>query len=252
MPMRVIYALEPMPDSFTKSIFLAGPTSERSDVPSWRPDALKLLEKSGYDGVVFVPEFPTVPFRVPDAQYPGQVHWEAEAMEMSDCILFWLPRHLEKLPGFTTNHEHGEWFRSGKVVFGAPPDAPKTRYLRLKGNELFVPQAETLEDAVAKAMAMVRDGALRSNVERYMPLAVWRTPFFQKWYRSLPNSSIYLDKARIELVVRGSCCSSEDSVIVIRAHSILGKNEAFREGIFVLNSSLSLDLTTPAPPLSAV
>lgn len=55
--MEVIYALEDMPDTFTKSIFLAGPTPRNKDeVESWRPDALKILEDKGFDGVVFIPE----------------------------------------------------------------------------------------------------------------------------------------------------------------------------------------------------
>ena len=202
MPMRVVYSLEPMPESFSRSIFLAGPTPREDDVPSWRPEALRLLEEAGYDGVVFVPEYPTVPFRVTDKQYPDQCHWEAEATEMSDCILFWLPRELATMPGFTTNHEHGEWFRSGKIVFGAPSDAPKIRYLRLKGNELFVPQAETLSEAVQKAIAMVRDGALRSGGERYVPLHVWWTDSFGRWYQFMKDAGNRLDKARVEWTFR--------------------------------------------------
>jgi hypothetical protein len=52
----VVYALEEPPAIFAKSIFLAGPTPRRPEVASWRPDALRILQEAGYDGVVFVPE----------------------------------------------------------------------------------------------------------------------------------------------------------------------------------------------------
>jgi hypothetical protein len=54
--MQIVYTGEEMPQSFTKSIFLAGPTSRNKEVPSWRPDALQLLDDMGFDGVVFLPE----------------------------------------------------------------------------------------------------------------------------------------------------------------------------------------------------
>ncbi|TSC82137.1 MAG: NUDIX hydrolase [Parcubacteria group bacterium Gr01-1014_20] len=229
--MRVIYSLEPMPESFSRSIFLAGPTPRDKGVPSWRPEALRLLEEAGYDGVVFVPEFHTVPFRVSDEDYPKQCRWEAEAMEMSDCIAFWLDRDLAIMPGFTTNHEHGEWFRSGKVVFGAPPNAPKTRYLRLKGSEVFVPQATTLEETIQKAMAMTKDGALRSVGERYVPLRVWRVIHFQEWYRDLRRRHLFLSQARVELVLRDGI-----TLIVVQVQLASGKNLNPREGLIVLSS----------------
>jgi len=54
--MQVIYYYDEPPESFSKSIFLAGPSPRTPDVKSWRPEALKILEAKGYDGIVFVPE----------------------------------------------------------------------------------------------------------------------------------------------------------------------------------------------------
>ena len=39
-----------------KSIFLAGPTPRSKEVNTWRKDALKILDKLEFDGLVYVPE----------------------------------------------------------------------------------------------------------------------------------------------------------------------------------------------------
>lgn len=109
-----------------KSIFLAGPTPRGKEVVSWRVDAVKKLEELGFDGVVFVPEYSTW---IPKENYEDQANWEREALTEATVILFWIPRSLPDMPGFSTNVEFGYWMHSKKVIYGRPDGAPKTRYL---------------------------------------------------------------------------------------------------------------------------
>ena len=109
-----------------KSIFLAGPTPREEKVASWRVDAVKKLEELGFDGVVFVPEYSTW---VPKTNYVDQANWEREALTEATVILFWIPRSLPDMPGFSTNVEFGYWLHSKKVIYGRPDGAPKTKYL---------------------------------------------------------------------------------------------------------------------------
>ena len=109
-----------------KSIFLAGPTPREEKVASWRVDAVKKLEELGFDGVVFVPEYS--PW-VPKTNYVDQANWEREALTEATVILFWIPRSLPDMPGFSTNVEFGYWLHSKKVIYGRPDGAPKTKYL---------------------------------------------------------------------------------------------------------------------------
>ena len=109
-----------------KSIFLAGPTPREEKVASWRVDAVKKLEELGFDGVVFVPEYSTW---VPKTNYVDQANWEREALTEATVILFWIPRRLPDMPGFSTNVEFGYWLHSKKVIYGRPDGAPKTKYL---------------------------------------------------------------------------------------------------------------------------
>ena len=109
-----------------KSIFLAGPTPRGKEVASWRIEAVKKLEELGFDGVVFVPEYSTW---IPKENYEDQANWEREALTEATVILFWIPRSLPDMPGFSTNVEFGDWMHSKKVIYGRPDGAPKTRYL---------------------------------------------------------------------------------------------------------------------------
>jgi len=109
-----------------KSIFLAGPTPRGKDVVSWRTEACKILEKLGYDGLVYVPEYSTWK---PKTDYVDQAMWEREGLTNATIIVFWIPRQLPDMPAFTTNVEFGYWLHTNKVLYGRPDDAEKIKYL---------------------------------------------------------------------------------------------------------------------------
>ena len=161
-------------------------------MPSWRPDALRLLEEAGYDGVVFVPEDEGGAFR---GSYLDQVTWERDALAASDCVLFWVPRELRTMPAFTTNVEFGLWVKTGRAVLGYPAKSPKNRYLGWLAGEHRVPIHHSLGRTVRAAVDRVTPGAHRRGGERGVPLMLWRTPSFQGWYRALCEAGNRLDGA---------------------------------------------------------
>lgn len=125
--MHVAHARTPL----LKSIFLAGPTPRSPDVPSWRPRAVELLRGMGFNGTVFVPEDGDCMAKYTDAQfkYDAQIEWELEALHSATVVAFWIPREIETMPAFTTNVEFGLFAARRNVVLGAPPEAPKMKYL---------------------------------------------------------------------------------------------------------------------------
>ena len=153
MSLAVVHAREPLPADPGPCVFLAGPTPRRRDVPSWRPAALAAL--AGTSLTVFSPES-----RQDERprEYHDQVEWEAGALEAADVILFWIPRDVATMPGFTTNVEFGLYVRSGKVVLGCPPDCPnpeRNRYLIWLAGRHGVPVTTTLPDTVAAALTLL-------------------------------------------------------------------------------------------------
>jgi hypothetical protein len=139
------------PDKFQggQSIFLAGPTPRSPEVMSWRPLAIDLLQKAGFDGTVFVPERTDWSTMV---NYDDQVEWEWAGLEEATVIAFWVPRELKTMPAYTTNVEFGLFVKSVQTVYGRPPNAPKTRYLdqlyrRWHGGRSIHEALDTLMDA---------------------------------------------------------------------------------------------------------
>lgn len=197
--LTTVYYGEQPPKTFRKSIFLAGPTPRSESVPSWRPDALAILEKIGYDGVVFIPESRDGG-RLAD--YSSMVEWEETYLNMADSIPFWIPRNMDFLPGLTTNDEWGVWKNSGKVVLGTPERATHVRYQQHYAKKCLAPTADTLEATMELAVKMIGDGALRKDGECEVPLIVWRTPSFQQWYASQLHSGNRLDHARVRWMHR--------------------------------------------------
>ena len=197
MPVTAVYALEDAPEKYERSIFAAGPTPRKDGVESWRGSLLQALEKEGYDGVVFIPEDRSGKFH---GDYDHQIGWEKAHLELADCILFWIPRDLETLPGFTTNVEFGTWQESGKVVLGAPKEAPKNTYLFKNARAGGIPVAHSLEDTVKLAMEMTAEGAARRGGEREVPLRIWNCESFQQWYSAQQGAGNSLVGAKVEYV----------------------------------------------------
>ncbi len=153
--MEIVFTLEKVPEKINKSIFLAGPTSREGGANSWRKEAIKLLEEQGFDGTVFVPEARS--WEKFNPEYDEQILWEDTFLTLADCILFWIPRDLKTLPGFTTNDEWGFWKASGKVVLGAPENAPKVSYQKYYALRLNVPFATSLSETVKNAINKIEE-----------------------------------------------------------------------------------------------
>jgi len=202
--LNIVYAREEPPQSYAKSIFLVGPTPRSDEVPSWRPEALRLLRATGYDGVVFVPEDRpnAVGSRRMKDNYDGQIDWEERCLNLADVILAWVPRNLQTMPALTTNVEWGRWQASGKIVLGSPSDAVKNSYLESNARSLQVSLSTTLEHTVEHAIELLGDGSNRQCGEREVPLYVWRTTSFQQWYASLVQAGNTLEHAKVEWTFR--------------------------------------------------
>jgi len=143
------------------SVFLAGPIERRKDdqkptLPQWRKEAVKWLELYTKDLNHFLVLSPEWGERPENWSYEKQVDWEIEALQLSTCILCWIPRQLPLLPAFTTNIEVGEWLHSPKLIVGAPPDTPHTRYIQYRRKKLGLSWCTSLESCAIEATRFLR------------------------------------------------------------------------------------------------
>lgn len=193
--MIVVYTGENPPKSFSSSIFLAGPSPRTKDGPNWRPKAIEILEELGYKGVVFDPTWREEP--ASDFDYDKQVEWERKSLNSSDIIVFWVPRDLKKLPGFTTNVEFGLWVKSGKVVLGSPPGAEKMSYLEWWAEQEGVENFHDLRKLLESVVRKLNGGAERTGGEREIPLHLWRKAEFKTWLNSQKGVGNRIDGAEV-------------------------------------------------------
>lgn len=145
--MKIVYASQTLP----KSIFLAGPTPRDEQTPSWRPEALKLLEALKFDGTVIVPE--NADGGCGRFDYDQNAKWEWDGLNSARVVVFWVPRELHNMPAFTTNVEFGLMAATGKVLLGYPKDAPKMRYLHTLAERYNIPVFNDLPALLGAAVA---------------------------------------------------------------------------------------------------
>lgn len=154
---KLVMAREPLPAG--PSVFLAGPTPDKSNpIPSWRPTALKILADEWVGPRTLTVLSPESRNGVRADRYETQVDWETDARAAADAILFWIPRDLKTLPGFTTNVEFGLDVTSGRAVLGIPNDCPnpeRNRYLAYVARRHGVPVCTTLVDTVTAALNLI-------------------------------------------------------------------------------------------------
>ena len=193
--MNLVYALEPLPDILYKSIFLAGPTPRDDTVQSWRLEAIKILKDDlQFNGTIFIPEPRSHCWHM---EYDSQIEWEDKCLNVADAIVFWIPRNLLNLPGFTTNIEWGRWESSGKAFLGYPSNADKMSYINLYAEKLNISISKTLSDTLKAAVQFIGTGAKRIGGERMVPYYIWNTEQFQSWYQNQVNAGNRIDDARV-------------------------------------------------------
>jgi 8-oxo-dGTP diphosphatase len=201
--LKIVYAQSPLPTSVTKTLYLAGPTDRNLRPTAWRQEALQILRDLAFDGHVFVPELEGNQW---NGNRDAQFEWEHSAMSRADALVFWVPRDLHALPGFTTNLEWGLYANSGRVVLGIPEGTPKTDWMERYAESFQVPVVRDLKYALRIAREhIIGSGAYREGADVRTPLRQWRAQ--QKAPVVYPKPSLTADNAVF---------SGEDVLLVLR------------------------------------
>lgn len=189
-----VYAGEQAPEYWDACVFIGGATpGPSSPATAWQPEVLALLrEQWGSDGrlVVFVPEPAD---RVRDGVVGPPMDWYDHALDVADVVIFWWPDDTD--PRLLSTNIAG-WSDGQRVVHGTPPQAPHSHYLFQYADRHAMSTATTLAGIAHAALDKIGDGARRSAGERDVPLAVWRSDSFQRWYAAQTSAGNTLLGAR--------------------------------------------------------
>lgn len=187
MAVEVVYAREPVPVG-RLSVMLLGPTprarslswrrpsSWRQPVQSWRPAAVDLFAEMWRGDDPLVVLSPESRGGIRADHYDDQVAAELAMMRAATVRMFWIPRCVRTMPGFTTNVEAGMCFAEPeRMVLGCPPrcnDPVRNRYLLWHAKRLGIAAPDTLRTTAETAVARVR--ALHgTDQRRRSPAAVF-------------------------------------------------------------------------------
>lgn len=247
--MIVVYTGETPPDTYASSIFLAGPSPRKPGDPNWRKQAIELLEEVGFQGVVFAPTYRDEP---PETfNYDKQINWETKWLNASDLIVFWVPRDLKELPGFTTNVEFGLWAKSGKVLLGSPPTAEKMSYLNWWAERESIPNFTDLKALLTLAVEKLEVGEMRTGGEREVPLHLWKKPEFQHWLSAQKGVGNRLDGAELVWAFRVGKDKQNTILWSIKVNVwVAAEDRAKTNEVVVFRPDVSAVVAYCRPPLS--
>ncbi|PCG87185.1 NUDIX hydrolase [Streptomyces sp. WZ.A104] len=189
-----VYAGEEPPEIYTASLYLAGaPLDPQSSREVLREATLQWRQPGSL--VVLLPH------PRGNAQGPGAAHrlaWERIQRARADEIIHWHPQ-----PGPGTEAWLGDGLDDGRSVLGCPDIAADAgRRRRLLAEDLQVPVADTLPQAIALALDRIGPGAPRAGGQRDVPLLLWRTPSFSAWLAAQEDAGNTLLGGRVSWTFR--------------------------------------------------
>jgi ADP-ribose pyrophosphatase YjhB (NUDIX family) len=189
-----VHVGQQLPGHWDACLVLGGSAPDPgSSATSWRSEVIALLrERWGGDGrlVVFVP--PPGSGARDDAG--GELaDWYDRAFDVADVVMFWWPDDAD--PQLISTNL-AAWNDSQRVVHGTPSYSPQSRYLLKYADRHGISTATTLAGLVGVVLDKIGSGALRAAGEREIPLPVWRTDSFQRWYAAQASAGNTLLGAR--------------------------------------------------------
>ena len=181
------------PPYWNASVFIEGSADDpgRSATP-WRAEVIAMLkDRWRHPGrlVVFVSGH---------HEQAGEAgaDWHDYALGIADVAAFWWPGNPDsRLPQAML----AACEDSQRAVLGAPPHAEE---LLGYADRHGIAAATTLDGMISAALGLIGSGARRTGGEREVPLPVWRSASFQRWYAAQTSARNTLVSARLAWTLR--------------------------------------------------
>ena len=186
---------QPIPESWDASIYvgLRGSVSSVSGTP-WLPEILALLRKLWtVEGrlVVFAPYLDEQNHQ---PKTPEVFTWGNRTEAIADVLILPSPQDTDPqwIEGAATARQGDQ-----RVLWITPNDSAFSSSWANYANDSHLSTAKTPAEVVSKALDIIGGGASRAGGERDVPLHVWNTESFQRWYSAQVIAGNQLREARL-------------------------------------------------------
>jgi hypothetical protein len=181
----VVYPGEQPPDSWDACILAGGSAS-------WPARTLGLLrQRWAGEGRLVV--FAAEPYDLTRDDVAELADWYDRALGFADVVMLWWPdeEDPQSVPVILA-----AWNDSQRVVHGVSPGTPHGGALLEYAGRHSLSAVMTPADAVSAALGAIGAGSRRAGGEREVPLPIWRTESFQRWYSAQTSAGNTLAGAR--------------------------------------------------------
>jgi len=193
-----------IPPDFERSLFVYTTPQLFSEVRQELQQSLQLST------AVFLP-FSEDSSTRPDAK--TALEWEETAIAISDIIMFWLPNSCTVDDIARCSVCFGKWASSGKVIYGRevqpgkeiPMEEEEIKrfgYIDSLAKRECVAKNASLQDCIAEYEKKTKNGVLRREGERYVPLHIFNHGAFAAWYAGMKRVGNRLDGCNFEWAFR--------------------------------------------------
>jgi hypothetical protein len=186
---------QPIPEYWDASIYIGLPRTAFSRTAAlWTAEIIDLLEKQwAADGrlVIFLA---TLDGNAQQSTSDGIINWNRYVVAVADVLMLWWPRDPD--PAWMQAAVLA-WEGSRKVLWGMPENSSQNSPWMRYASKNILSAASSPRDMANKALDIIGGGAARVAGEREIPLHLWITESFQRWYSAQTAAGNQLRGARL-------------------------------------------------------
>jgi hypothetical protein len=186
-----------LPDSWLACILLgdSAPAVQGSADLSWQTEVIKLLqERWSENGRLVVLLQGSSPGTSSADGGDGWAGWDDRAVGIADAAAYWWPDGADLRLMSTTL---SAWQDSRRVIYGVLPGPMHATHILRYANRHSVSTAASLVGMAKTILEKIGSGAYRRGGERDVPLSIWRTDSFRRWYKAQTAAGNKLVGARL-------------------------------------------------------
>jgi hypothetical protein len=187
-----------LPDSWLACVWLGDstPAALGSAASSWQAEVIKLLKQRWSENgrLVVLLQVPGPSSADGEGGNEGWAAWYERAVDIADAAAYWWPDGADLRLMSTTL---SAWHDTRRVIYGVSPGPMQASQVLSYSDRHSVSTVTSVVDMVNTILEKIGSGAYRRGGERDVPLSIWKTHSFQRWYKAQTAADNELMGARL-------------------------------------------------------